>query len=167
MEAELDAIDGWILQVDQWSQAFDRELLVWSQWLTQMQRQFVIGSFQGIESLCREGEVATRSITGRLEERRAMLASARELGIAAGSLRDAVLQSTSPIAKRLAKQLSEISMKLHGVRQQSMSLWITACQSQIYTEDILRILSTGEADSATYSPAEASCGGGRLIDQAA
>ena len=167
METMLNASDLWVERLEHWSQAFDRDLGIWSEWLSKMQVQFLRGDFATIADLCIAGEAATRGMTSRLDERKNLLSEARESGMIGGNLRDIVLRSTSPKAKRLAVQLSDISLRLHGVRQQSLALRITACQSQLYTEDILRILSTGEADSATYSPAEASCGGGRLIDQAA
>jgi hypothetical protein len=58
--------------------------------------------------------------------------------------------------------------QLVRIEQLSVSLWITAFQARDFVSELIRILSTGRSQEATYSSSEIqSQEGGYLVNEAA
>jgi hypothetical protein len=65
-------------------------------------------------------------------------------------------------------RIQSLESQLLRIEQLSVSLWITAFQARDFVSDMIRILSTGRASEATYSPSEVdNREGGFLMNEAA
>jgi hypothetical protein len=114
------------------------------------------------------GEAIHVEIQQCKESREGLLHSAAKLGYKVHSLRDLSVQLDSQWPAIWTHRLGKLENQLSRIQQLSMGLWISAFQSKSYVSELLLILSTGKAESATYAPNEShSLEGGFLINEAA
>jgi hypothetical protein len=151
-----------------WSRAFDEAISDWEDWLVQAESAYLSGNFLELKELEPRGEHVVGAMRHLYRDRDSLLALATECGFEARHLRELAMLVEPAGPRPLQKLLSSFVPRLRGIRQHTIALWITAFESNEHTLRILRILSTGEENAATYHPGEEqSLGGGQFVNQAA
>lgn len=155
-------------RMEQWTQNFALTLGQWEDWIERTQMAFLHADYPQLERLQADGEATLRKVRERYEERREILDFASEMGLHFRSLQDLAMSFWGDAATVLTQRLASCGTRMRRLQQASMAVWITAFESSVHSAQFLQILTTGEAETATYSPNEGECmGGGKLVDQAA
>lgn len=155
-------------RIEHWIQAFSQTLNQWEDWIEQTQVAFLNADYGLLRNLQSTGEETLRLVRERYAERKSLLDLALESGLHCKSLQDVAKSLWGETGNRIAQRLSASGQRMRRLQQMSLAVWITAFESSVHSAQFLQILSTGDSDSATYSPTEnESIGGGRLVNQAA
>ncbi|MEQ1824829.1 MAG: hypothetical protein ABL921_02755 [Pirellula sp.] len=151
-----------------WLDRFSDVLGRWESTLNDVQVSYLLGDFSRINELCPIGENIHDEIKACKDERQRLLDDAAALGYTSKSLRELAQQLDTQWPSLWTHRLASLELQLSRIQQLSMSLWVSAFQSKSFVSELLLILSTGKADSATYAPSEShSLEGGFLINEAA
>ena len=150
--------------LDRFSEVLDR----WESTLELVQESYLLGDYTQIASLSEVGENIHAEIQSCKDEREQLLVGAKSLGYFAHSLKELSVQLDSQWPALWSHRVANLEHQLNRIQQLSMSLWVTAFQSNSFVSELLLILATGKMERATYSPNEShSHEGGFLINEAA
>jgi hypothetical protein len=150
--------------LDRFAEVLDR----WESLLAEVQSACFAGDHVRVQALCHEGEAIHKDIHDCKLVREKLIFEANEIGYSSRSLRELSIQLDTLWPALWTHRISNLELQLDRIQQLSMSMWVTAFQSKSYVSELLLILSTGKADSATYAPAESqSLEGGYLVNEAA
>jgi len=161
-------IPNLINDTGRWLDKFTDVLGRWESLLGEIQRAFLLGDFLKIADLAQLGEAIHIEIQRCRLERQGLLNQACEMSYPCKTLRELAHQLDTQWPALWTHRIASLELQLIRIQQLSMSLWVSAFQSKSFVSEMLLILSTGKADSATYSPGEVhSLEGGFLINEAA
>ena len=151
-----------------WLDRFCEVIDQWESILNDVQLAYLQGDVAKISELCPVGERIHQEVQKCKSDRQSLLHRATEMGYFARSLRQMSEQFDAQWPALWTLRLVSLEHQLHRIQQLSLTLWVAAFQSKSFVSEMLLILSTGNAEAATYSPNEAhSLEGGYLINEAA
>jgi len=154
-------IGNWL---DQFAATLDR----WEKLLCELRAAYLRGDQRKILLLCVSGEEVQREIARDKEARQRLLEQARELGYNAANFRELSRQLDTQWPALWTHRIQSLENQLNRIQQLSTSLWVGAFQSREFVSEMIRILATGRAANATYSPTETSSHeGGFMVNEAA
>lgn len=161
-------VPGLIHDTGLWLDRFSEVLARWESTLHDVQAAYLLGEHQKIEALCEAGEAIHEEIRICKEMRQKLLDDAKSMGYSARNLKELSQEFDSQWPALWTHRITNLELQLGRIQQLSTSLWIWAFQSKSYVSELLLILSTGRAHTATYAPGESqSHEGGYLINEAA
>jgi hypothetical protein len=155
-------------EIGRWLDQFTESLSRWESILVDLRTAYLLGDCVAILDLCRRGEEMQSSIERGKRGRVDILHQAKALGYQASNIKELSHSLDAVWPALWTHRIGALENQLLRVEQLSVSIWITAFQAQDFTSDMIRILSTGRSNDATYSPSELSSReGGYLINEAA
>jgi hypothetical protein len=155
-------------EIGLWMDQFTESLNRWESILVALRAAYLRGEQDSIYELCRRGEAMQAEIARGKQGRVELLAKAKATGYEASSIKDLSIQLDSAWPALWTHRIQSLESQLLRIEQLSVSLWITAFQARDFVSDMIRILSTGRASEATYSPSEVdNTEGGFLMNEAA
>lgn len=151
-----------------WMDQFSESLNRWESILVDLRAAYLRGEQDAILELCRRGEAMQAEIAIGKQGRIDLLEKAKASGYPVASIKELSQQLDAAWPALWTHRIQSLESQLLRIEQLSVSLWITAFQARDFVSDMIRILSTGRANQATYSASEAdSCEGGFLMNEAA
>jgi hypothetical protein len=155
-------------EIGAWIDQFSDALTRWETILCDLRAAYLQGDQESILDLCQQGESIQQSIAIGKQGRIELLEKARSLGYRASSIKELSQQLDSVWPALWTHRIQSMEHQLARIEQLSVSLWITAFQARDFVSELIRILSTGRAQEATYSSSEIqSQEGGYLVNEAA
>jgi hypothetical protein len=154
--------------IGSWIDQFSDALTGWETLLCQLREAYLQGDQEKIVLLCLEGEGMQRAIANGKQARLELLQRARDAGWVAANLKELSVQLDTLWPALWTLRIRSMESQLVRIEQLSVSLWITAFQARDFVTELIRILSTGRSEHATYSPSESHTHeGGFLVNEAA
>lgn len=151
-----------------WMDQFAESLSRWESILVDLRSAYLRGDQDEILRLCERGSMIQEEIANGKRGRSDLLDTARGAGYDVASIKDLSMQLDAAWPALWTHRIQSLENQLLRIEQLSVSLWITAFQARDFVSDMIRILSTGRASEATYSPSEIqSREGGFLVNEAA
>lgn len=154
--------------LENWLERFSNTLDRWEHTLGQLEVAYATSNLESIVQWCQVGETIHREIEACQQERNAILAGAASVGHVSEQLQELSRFSSEHWPANWTREFQKLTLQLQRVQKQSMSLWVSAYQSQTMVAELLNLLSTGNSANATYAATESeTMGGGQLINEAA
>ncbi len=161
-------IPNFLDQIGRWLDRFGNVLNRWEGTLVLIERAYLQTNIPELTQLAQVGESIHLEISACKEERDEFLRQAARMGIQAKTIKELADHFPGQWPAIWTNRIAQLELQLNRVQRLSMTLWISAFQSQSIVSEMLLVLATGRSESATYSPAETqSNNGGVLINEAA
>jgi hypothetical protein len=155
-------------QIGLWLDRFEEVLSQWESILQRIEQACLRMDSDSIARHCGEGEVIHAELARCKQARLELLDTARQMGMKASHLQELAIYLDDQWPALWTHRIGKLELQLNRIQRLSTSLWVGAFQSKSIVSDMLLILATGRAESATYSPTESrSIEGGFLVNEAA
>jgi hypothetical protein len=155
-------------QIGLWLDRFSDALHRWESKLQDVEKAYLLSDLESMTIACTEAESIHQEIADCKRERQELLDQAAAMGLQARHLKELSQLMDAQWPAIWTHRISQLELQLNRIQRLSITLWMSAYQSKSLVSEMLLVLATGRADTATYAPGEArSMEGGFLMNEAA